>query len=170
MLLHESSASSTRLPSLIAGYFNELINTNVSGLFNCLKEEMKHVKDGESIVNCGSITSKHASPSVAAYVAAKHALVGLTKVAAFEVAPRGVRVNALCPGCIDTEMMAKPFESPMGQFTLNADKIPTLLRGRLAEPWEIAASMAFLLGDESKYVTKAIWAVDGRWTEGSYST
>jgi NAD(P)-dependent dehydrogenase (short-subunit alcohol dehydrogenase family) len=67
-------------------------------------------------------------------------------------------------------MMAKPFESPMGQSTLNADNIPTLLRGRLAEPWEIAASMAFLLGDESRYVTMAIWAVDGGWTEGSYST
>lgn len=67
-------------------------------------------------------------------------------------------------------MMEKPFDSPMGQFYLSKDTIPTLLKGRLAETREIAASIAFLLGDESKYVTKSVWAVDGGWTEGSYST
>lgn len=85
------------ITDLDTDYFNDLIHTNVSGLFNCLKEEMRHIRDGGAIVNCGSITSSYASPGVAAYVAAKHALVGLTKVAAFEGAPRGVRVNALCP-------------------------------------------------------------------------
>ncbi|ROT41303.1 NAD(P)-binding protein [Sodiomyces alkalinus F11] len=157
------------MTDLDADYFNDLININVSGLFNCLKEEMKHIKDGGSIVNCGSVTSQYASAGVAAYVAAKHAVIGLTKVAAFEGAPRKVRVNALCPGCIDTEMMAEPFDSPLGQFTLTADNVPILLKGRLAETREIAASIAFLLGDESRYVTKATWFVDGGWTEGSYS-
>ena len=58
----------------------------------------------------------------------------------------------------------------MGQFHLGKDTVPKLLKGRLTEPWEIGAAIAFLLGDESKYVTKAVWAVDGGWTEGSYST
>jgi NAD(P)-dependent dehydrogenase (short-subunit alcohol dehydrogenase family) len=157
------------ITDLDADYFRELLNVNVAGTFNCLKEEMKLIKDGGSIVNVGSITSQYASPGVAAYVASKHALIGLTKVAAFEGAPRGVRVNILCPGCIDTEMMAKPFESPMGEFYLTKDTIPVLMK-RLAEPREIAASIAFLLGDESKYITKAAWFHDGGWLEGTYSS
>ena len=71
------------------------------------------------------------------------------------------RLTAAPRGCIDTEMMEQPFDSPMGQFYLTKDNIPSLLKGRLAEPWEIAASIAFLLGDESKYITKAVWDHDG---------
>ncbi|KAI1076915.1 NAD(P)-binding protein [Whalleya microplaca] len=149
-------------------YFQHLIDVNVGGTFNCLKEEMKHIKDGGSIVNVGSVTSHYASSGVAAYVAAKHAIIGLTKVAAFEGAARHVRVNALCPGAINSDMMGKAFETPMGEFTLNAENIPCMSR-RVAEPEEIAASIAFLLGDESKYVTKATWYADGGWLEGSYS-
>jgi NAD(P)-dependent dehydrogenase (short-subunit alcohol dehydrogenase family) len=78
-------------------YFAHLLNVNVVGTFNCLKEEMKVIKDGGSIVNVGSVTSNYGSIGVSAYVSAKHALIGLTKVAAFEGAPRSVRVNALCP-------------------------------------------------------------------------
>ncbi|WYZ45335.1 hypothetical protein EsH8_VIII_000651 [Colletotrichum jinshuiense] len=150
-------------------YFSRLLEVNVTGTFNCLKEEMRNIKDGGSIVNVGSITSNYASAGVAAYVSCKHALLGLTKVAAFEGAPRRIRVNALCPGCIDTEMMSKPFDSPAGQFYLGSDNVPCITK-RLAEPWEIAASIAFLLGDESKFVTKATWFVDGGWVEGNYSS
>ncbi|KAG9198124.1 hypothetical protein G6514_010450 [Epicoccum nigrum] len=78
-------------------YFARLVNVNVVGTFHCLKEEMKVIKDGGSIVNVGSVASNYGSQGVSAYVAAKHALIGLTKVAAFEGAPRGVRVNVLCP-------------------------------------------------------------------------
>lgn len=67
-------------------------------------------------------------------------------------------------------MMAKPFNSPLGEFHLSAANIPAILKRELAEPWEIAASIAFLLGDESKYVTKAQWYVDGGWVEGNYSS
>jgi NAD(P)-dependent dehydrogenase (short-subunit alcohol dehydrogenase family) len=70
---------------------------NVVGTFHCLKEEMKAIKDGGSIVNVGSIASQYATAGTSAYVAAKLELIGLTKVAAFGGAYRGVRVNALCP-------------------------------------------------------------------------
>ncbi|KAF2746616.1 NAD(P)-binding protein [Sporormia fimetaria CBS 119925] len=151
-------------------YFAKLLNVNVVGTFHCLKEEMKVIKDGGSIVNVGSITSNYASQGVSAYVSAKHAIIGLTKVAAFEGAPRRVRVNALCPGCFNTEMMEKPFNSPMGEFHLSKDNIPCILNRPLPEPYEIAASVAFLLGDESAHVTKAAWYVDGGWVEGNYSS
>jgi NAD(P)-dependent dehydrogenase (short-subunit alcohol dehydrogenase family) len=67
-------------------------------------------------------------------------------------------------------MMAKPFNSAAGEFMLPKDKLPVILKRDIAETWEIAASIAFLLGDESKYVTKAAWYHDGGWVEGSYST
>jgi NAD(P)-dependent dehydrogenase (short-subunit alcohol dehydrogenase family) len=78
-------------------YFAKLININVISTFNCLKEEMNVIKDGGSIVNVGSVTSHYGGFGASAYVAARHALIGLTKVAAFEGASRRVRVNALCP-------------------------------------------------------------------------
>ncbi|KAH0420641.1 short chain dehydrogenase family protein [Colletotrichum kahawae] len=149
-------------------YFKEILVTNVFGTFLCMKEEMRNMKDGGSIVNVGSITSNYASAGVSAYVSSKHALLGITKVAAFEGANRGIRVNALCPGCIDTDMMHKPFNSPSGQFWLTAEDQPCLTR-RLAEPWEVAAAIAFLLGPEGRFVNKATWYVDGGWTEGSFS-
>lgn len=65
-------------------YFDSLVNVNVLGTFHCLKEEMNVIKDGGSILDGGSIASQYASQGVPAYVAAKHALIGLTKVAAFE--------------------------------------------------------------------------------------
>ncbi|KNG47099.1 2,5-dichloro-2,5-cyclohexadiene-1,4-diol dehydrogenase [Stemphylium lycopersici] len=151
-------------------YFARLLNVNVVGTFHCLKEEMKFIKDGGSIVNVGSIASQYATYGTSAYVAAKHALIGLTKVAAFEGAPRRVRVNAMCPGCFNTPMMTEPFNSPAGQFHLNKDNIPCILNRPLPETWEIAGSIAFLLGDEAAHVTKASWYVDGGWVESNYSS
>jgi NAD(P)-dependent dehydrogenase (short-subunit alcohol dehydrogenase family) len=78
-------------------YFTNLLNLNVVGTFNCLKEEMKAIKDGGAIVNVGSTSSHYSAAGTAAYVAGKHAVLGLTKVAALEGASRRVRVNALCP-------------------------------------------------------------------------
>jgi NAD(P)-dependent dehydrogenase (short-subunit alcohol dehydrogenase family) len=85
------------IADLDSEYFAKLLHVNVVGTFHCLQEEMKAIKDGGSIVNVGSVTSNYASQGVAAYVSAKHALIGLTKVAAFEGASRRIRVNALCP-------------------------------------------------------------------------
>lgn len=65
-------------------------------------------------------------------------------------------------------MMTEAFNSPEGEFYLNKDNIPCILRRELPDPWEIAASVAFLLGDESAHVTKSSWSVDGGWTEGNY--
>lgn len=66
-------------------------------------------------------------------------------------------------------MMGTVFETPAGNFTLGAGDVTTLFNNRMAEPWELSASIAFLLGDESKYVTKAVWAHDGGWLEGSFT-
>ncbi|KAK7994681.1 hypothetical protein PG990_013454 [Apiospora arundinis] len=133
------------MTELDADYFSDLINVNVCGLFHCLKEEMKVIKDGGSIVNIGSIASNYASAGTSAYIAAKHAVLGISKSAAFEGAPRGIRVNCLCPGTVNTTMMSQAFETAHGDFYLTADQTPALMK-RLAEPEEIAAFIAFFAG------------------------
>jgi NAD(P)-dependent dehydrogenase (short-subunit alcohol dehydrogenase family) len=157
------------ITELDATYFAKIINVNLVGTFHCLQEEMKVIKDGGSIVNVGSSLGQYGAPGVAAYATAKHGLIGLTKVAAFEGAPRRVRVNALCPGCFNTGMMTKPFNSSAGPFYMDQDNINCILQRELPEPWEIAASVAFLLGDESAHVTKSTWSVDGGWFEAPIS-
>ncbi|EMR71601.1 putative -dichloro- -cyclohexadiene- -diol dehydrogenase protein [Eutypa lata UCREL1] len=147
----------------------EMLNVNVVGTFNCLKEEMKNMKRGGSIVNCGSQQVRHASGLMGAYAASKNAVRGLSQVAAYEGGPKGIRVNLLCPGCIDTDMIRQPLELPSGdKWTMTEGDHLTSIIKRYAKPEEIAASIAFLLGDESKFVTRQEWYVDGGWLESDY--
>jgi NAD(P)-dependent dehydrogenase (short-subunit alcohol dehydrogenase family) len=76
---------------------SQCLHVNVVGTFNCLQNELKNMRKGGSIVNCGSQLSGYSSAGVSAYSAAKHAIVGLTKVAAYEGAAKGIRVNTLSP-------------------------------------------------------------------------
>lgn len=76
---------------------SQCLHVNVVGTFNCLQNELKNMKRGGSIVNCGSILSGYSSAGVSAYCAAKHAVVGLTKAAAYEGAAKNIRVNVLSP-------------------------------------------------------------------------
>ncbi|KAI9170631.1 Short-chain dehydrogenase/reductase aba4 [Paramyrothecium foliicola] len=146
-----------------------IIDVNLHGVFHLLREEMKVISEGGSIVNVASIASKYASPGFGAYIASKHALIGLTRAAAYEGGPRGVRVNALCPGMVRSQMTTTPFHLPDGSsFVVPESSVPQLFK-RFGEPEEIAASICFLLGDESKFVTKAEWYIDGGFTGGSYT-
>ncbi|KAF6828179.1 2,5-dichloro-2,5-cyclohexadiene-1,4-diol dehydrogenase [Colletotrichum plurivorum] len=147
--------------------FKEIMDVNVNGLFHLLREQMKVISPGGSIVNVGSVCSHYSSPCYGAYIASKHAAAGLTKAAAFEGAARNVRVNAVNPGTINSEMTSKPFQLPDGaSFTPSEATLPQMFK-RMAEPEEIAASVCFLLGDESRFVTKSEWFVDGGWLEGT---
>lgn len=75
----------------------EMLRVNVVGTFNCLQHEMRHMKNGGSIVNCGSQLVKYASGNISAYSASKNAIRGLSQSAAYEGGARGIRVNLLCP-------------------------------------------------------------------------
>ncbi|RYP52909.1 hypothetical protein DL768_002005 [Monosporascus sp. mg162] len=116
----------------------EMLNINVIEAFNCLKEEMKNMKGCDSIVSCGSQQVRHASGPMSAYAASKNAIRGLSKAAAYEGGPKGIRVNLLCP-------------------TMTEDDHLTSIIKRNAKPEEIAASIAFLLSNESKFVTTQEW-------------
>ncbi|KAM0416007.1 hypothetical protein ACHAPT_013034 [Fusarium lateritium] len=152
----------------------EMLDVNVIGTFNSINYEMKHIKPGGSIVNCGSQQVKYASGNMGAYAASKNAIRGLSQTAAYKGGAKypknPIRVNLLCPGCIDTDMIRQPLHLPngAGTWTMTEDDNLTSIIKRYSKPEEIAANIAFLLGDESKFVTKQEWYVDGGWMEANY--
>ncbi|KAF5567412.1 D-arabinitol 2-dehydrogenase [Fusarium phyllophilum] len=138
----------------------EVLDVNVIGTFNSIKYEMKNMKPGGSIVNCGSQQVKYASGNMGAYAASKNGIRGLSQSAAYEGGAKypknPIRVNLLCPGCIDTDMIRQPLHLPNGGGTwtmTEGDHLTSIIK-RYSKPEEIAASIAFLLGDESRFMTK----------------
>ena len=131
--------------------------TNLDGVFYCLRHEIPAMltAGGGAIVNMASILGTNGFAGSAAYVAAKHAVVGLTKTAAVEYASRGIRVNAVGPGFIDTPLLAQADEvRRQGLIDLH----PV---GRLGTAEEVAELVAFLLSDRASYIHGSYHLVDG---------
>lgn len=130
---------------------------NVRGVALCMRAEIRHMlaHGGGAIVNTASGAGLGAAPDLSAYVASKHAVVGLTRSAAVEYPRRGIRVNAVAPGTVETAMTAGMSEDQRQE--LNA----LMPMGRMATPQEVAEVVAFLLSDEAAYVNGAIVPVDG---------
>ncbi len=142
-----------------------VIRTNVEGTWHCLKEEVKCMKtSGGAIVNVGSATSLVGYKGNAVYSATKHAIVGLTKSVALEYAHKKIRVNAICPGVIDTDMsdiILNAFGKPEETKKAIEGMHPI---GRMATPAEIALSCIWLLSDSASFITGVALPVDGGWT------
>lgn len=143
--------------------WDRTLAVNLTGVFSCLQAEIPALREsgGGSIVNCASIAGLNGFPGLAAYVASKHGVNGLTKAAALELAPEGIRVNSVCPGAIDTEMVARvAAEQPeMIERTIAAHPL-----GRLGRPEEIASTVLWLCSDAAGFVTGQAIAVDGGYT------
>lgn len=140
-------------------------NINLNSMFWGLKYVLPHMRDAGqgAVVNTGSILSLKAAPDRSDYVVTKHAVLGLTRSAASEMAPFGVRVNCLCPGPINTPLMRR------SEILVNPDD-PDYERerfesgtpmGRYGDPAEIAATVLFLLRADVSYLTGAAIAIDG---------
>lgn len=145
--------------------FDKVIAVNLRGVFLGLKHVMAvMIAQGHgSIVNTGSIASERGLPGTCAYNAAKHAVLGLTRTAAVEAGPHGIRINAVMPGMIETQMLRRlageihPGDVADGLRELG--KVAPLQR--CGQPQEIAAVVAFLLSDAAAFVNGAAWAIDG---------
>jgi NAD(P)-dependent dehydrogenase (short-subunit alcohol dehydrogenase family) len=133
---------------------------NLTGVWNCMRHEIPRMleRGGGSIVNCSSVAGLVGFASIPAYTASKHGVVGLTRTAALEYAEQGIRVNAVCPGVIDTEMVAR-FTG--GRPEAAAAMVATEPVGRLGRPEEIADAVVWLCSDRSSFVTGQAIAVDG---------
>jgi NAD(P)-dependent dehydrogenase (short-subunit alcohol dehydrogenase family) len=143
--------------------FEATFATNVLGTFLSLKHEMRlMLKQGAgSIVNLSSMGGKVGIPGASAYVASKHAVEGLTKSAALEGATAGVRVNAVAPGPVATEMLER-FTG--GDQQMKAGFLATIPAKRPATPDEIAQTILFVASDKAPYLTGQSISVDGAYT------
>lgn len=146
-----------------ADLFDRVNGINLRGVWTCMKHELKQMRQQGSgaIVNCSSLGGLVGLPGRAAYHASKHGVIGLTRSAALEYAPRGIRINAICPGTISTPMVTDMIAK--GELEL-AGAIANQPIGRLGEAEEIAASVLWLCSPGSSFVVGVALPVDGGYT------
>jgi len=140
----------------------QIIAINLTGVFLCLKHEIAQMlqQGGGAIVNTSSIAGLVGGFG-AAYTASKHGVAGLTRTAALEYARQGIRVNAVCPGPVDTPMIAAAFAAIPGLEDRWREVEPV---GRFAAPAEIGTVVTWLCSDAASYITGVTLPVDGGWT------
>lgn len=137
--------------------FDRVIATNLKGVWLCMKHEIGKMPDrGGVIVNCASIAGIVGFSEEPAYVAAKHGVIGLTKAAALEVAQRHIRVNAVCPGAIETPMLHR--STPGDELAEYVEQTP---QRRVGKPEEIASAVLWLCSDGAAFVTGTTIVIDG---------
>ena len=145
--------------------FRKVLDVNVVGVFLGMKHVLPVMlkQNRGSIINTASIAGLMGSPQIAVYSASKHAVIGLTKSAAWECANTAVRINCVCPGLIDSRMLStiiagrNPGNAPVATDRL-VERIPAR---RLGHASEVASLVAFLASDEASYVSGAAYTVDG---------
>jgi meso-butanediol dehydrogenase / (S,S)-butanediol dehydrogenase / diacetyl reductase len=131
----------------------KILRVDLLGAFFFIKHAFRNMKPGGAIVNVSSIHAIETEPLVAPYAAAKAALVSLTRSAALEAKPKGIRVNAILPGAIDTPMLWQNPNVKSGEEKINLAEV--------GKPEEIAATIAYLASPDAAFVQGAILAVDG---------
>ncbi len=145
-------------------HFDRVSAVNQRGVWSCMKYELRHMREQGSgaIVNCSSIGGLVCNDfGMAAYCGTKHAVIGMTKSAALEYAARGIRVNAICPGTIETPMVMRMVDA--GELSM-ADLVKTLPLKRLGTAEEIANTVIWLCSSASSFITAQAIAVDGGFT------
>jgi NAD(P)-dependent dehydrogenase (short-subunit alcohol dehydrogenase family) len=143
--------------------WNEVMGVNLQGAWNAARAVIPFLQKpgGGTIVNVSSVQALATQPNVLAYTVSKHALIGLTRSMAIDFAAQNIRVNAVCPGSVDTPMLrwAASLDQDPDSVLEACNQMHPL--GRIAKPREIAEVIAFLAHESSSFVTGAVWTVDG---------
>jgi 3-oxoacyl-[acyl-carrier protein] reductase len=137
--------------------WHAVIQTNLTGVFHCCKFGSAILRDGGRIVNISSIAAILGFPGQTNYAAAKAGVIGITKVLAKELARRGITVNAVAPGVIQTAMMGEI------RPEVQAEYLKQIPMGRIGQPVDIANAVLFLTSEESSYITGHVLPVAGGW-------
>lgn len=158
----QAGAASKKVGEISEEAFARIMQVNVTGTWLCMRAELLHMgqRGGGAIVNTSSVSGLVGRAGSGAYAASKHAINGLTKTAAVEYAAAGIRVNAVCPGFIDT-VFVKSSLATRGDALLAS--VPM---GRLGQPEEVAELVVWLLSDRARYVTGSLQGVDGGFMAG----
>ncbi len=146
------------------GAWREILELCVTGVFLTVKAAGAVMADGGSIVTIASLNAVQPSAGMSAYCTAKAGVAMLSKVAAMELGHRGIRVNAVAPGLVETPATGGFFAAP----PIVAEFVANTTVGRFAQPEEIAAAVLFLAGDESRFVSGTTMLVDGGASTGRY--
>ncbi len=148
--------------------FDRTINVNLKGVWLCLKYEIQQMLKqgaGGAIVNMGSTLGLVGATGSSAYSASKHAVIGLTQSAALENAKRKIRVNAVCPGFIETPMSERTLRLPMvHKYVVSCHPV-----GRLGHPMEIAEAVVWMCSDRASFMTGQALVLDGGFLAGQNS-
>jgi 3alpha(or 20beta)-hydroxysteroid dehydrogenase len=149
------------IPQVPAESFEKDIRLNTMGVVFGIKHSVDYMTNGGSIISSASVAGFQGVASYAPYVAAKAAIIGITRTAALELAPRNIRVNCVCPGTVDTPVHQKETKSP-------EEKLATRMMplGRLCEPEEVAALFHFLAADDCSFISGQAICIDGGMTAG----
>jgi NAD(P)-dependent dehydrogenase (short-subunit alcohol dehydrogenase family) len=168
LAVNAAALSDTRLvptAEISEDEWDRTIAVDLKGVWLCMRSEITAMlaAGGGAIVNVSSVNGLSGTPMAAAYCAAKHALHGLTKTAAIEYTPRGIRINVVCPGAHRTPMLERVFAmtSPGDPARAEAMYNTLIPAGRIGEPRECGRVIAWLLSDAATYMSGSVVTVDG---------
>lgn len=143
--------------------WERIMSVNLNGVFHCVQAQLKHFysQGAGSIVNMASEAALKGGTADAAYTASKHAVAGFTKQAALEAIKHGVRINAVCPGAIETPLVKAVMAAHPERAAMANNMMPI---GRLGQPEEVAEAVAWLCSDSASLIVGQLLAVDGGWS------
>ncbi len=146
-------------------WWDAIIKVDLDGTYNCTKAALKYMGEGGAVVNISSIVGMIPLRNQCAFTAAKAAVINFTKAIAMELAPKGIRANAVCPGTIGIQITNRLWQNDSAMEGL-LSHIPMHRQGT---PEDIANAVEFLSSDFASYITGAVLPVDGGWTCGGFA-